>query len=190
MSDRVHLGFAGRFIALKGHKLLIEATAQALAAGAPIHLHLAGDGPLLEDVKSQVCQAGIGENVTIHGRIPRASMSAFYQNLDIYVSPSYFEGLPVTFLEAMASGLPIISTRIDATQGVISAKTGILTEVGSAPELARAMIALAGRPEQRISLGRHAREEAETKYNWDTIAADQVAIYARYLAATPDRHLV
>lgn len=175
--QEVRFLYVGRFVALKGHSTLIESFAEVIKTGANAKLHLAGDGPDWGACNQLVHRLGLQNHVVFHGRVAHESMPAIYQQMDVYVSPSQFEGLPVTFLEAMACGLPIISGRIRAVQGILDNSNSVLFDADSAQALASVMLEMIEKPEMRASLGRAGRILVEQRFTWERVVDDELAFY-------------
>ena len=171
--------YVGRFVVLKGHEILLQAFRQLLQNGVQARLMLPGDGPTWERVRARVRQLGMEAFVNLPGRVPAAEMPAIFGSADIYVSPSLFEGLPLTLLEAMAAGLPIISTRIEAVEGLFDETHARLVAPGAAIELAAAMHDLVTRPRLRRRMGAWGRRQAEQKYHWDAVVEGELALCDR-----------
>ena len=186
-SERMHeirFFYVARFVELKGHDILLQAFARVVRQERCVRLHLVGDGPLEEDMRAAAAKLGLEDYVRFHGRVSRRAMPSLYRSVDAYVSPSYFEGMPITFLEAMASGLPIISTRIEAVDGFLSDERACLVRPGAVDELSEAMLSLARDAEKRRFLGEWGRQEAERRYVWPRIVDQEVDICRRVLYET------
>lgn len=157
-SDALVLLNVGRFSAEKGQMLMMRANERLVARygeRAPICL-LCGDGPLLPDVRRFVEERGLG-NVRFAGRID--DVDAYLCASDVFVMPSDFEGMPNAMMEAMAQGLPCVST--DRTGALDIARHGIealYCPPGADDALANQLCILIDNPEERARLGANARE--------------------------------
>lgn len=139
---RIRFGTVGRLVPAKAHSILLDAFALVRAQLPGAELHLAGYGELEAPLREQAARLGLGSDVFTLRRVSAAEAPAFYASLDVFVLSSVNEGLPLVILEAMAAGLPIVSTRVGgvpevATEGDLA----WLCEAGSAEVLARAMLA-------------------------------------------------
>jgi glycosyltransferase involved in cell wall biosynthesis len=179
----VRFCYAGRFIPLKGHRTLLEAFATIVQSGASASLHLVGDGPGLEACTQLAGDLHLHDRVVFRGRLPYEEMPQFYRQMDVYVSPSRFEGMPMTFLEAMACGLPVVSTRLRAVEGILDETNSTVVEVDSAPALATAMRALIDDPAARRAMGRSGRRRVEARFTWDRVVDAELAAYGRIVSA-------
>jgi glycosyltransferase involved in cell wall biosynthesis len=102
---------------------------------------------------------------------------------DMYVLPSYREGLPRSAIEAMAVGVPVVLSRIPAGEElVLEGQTGILVTPGSVPELMSAIRRLATDTALRQSMGKRAREIAEARHNEKTVIVRQLEVLKRLIA--------
>ena len=102
----------GRLVPEKGALLLIDALADVVARGVDVDATLVGAGPLEPLLRERVGQAGLGEQITLTGSIGQDRLPDMYRRADIFCLPSFQEGLPVVLMEAMATGLPVVTTAI------------------------------------------------------------------------------
>lgn len=139
-ADAVVYACLGYFLPVKGHKVLIEAFAQLAGRRPDALLVLAGDGPLLEDVRRQVKEAGLERAVRFLGPVGHAATVPWLQVSDVLVLPSFNEGTPLVTLEALACGKPVVGTAVGGTREVVcDARYGLLVPPGDAAALAQAM---------------------------------------------------
>lgn len=106
LRNKFVIGHAGRFSYQKNHTFLIDIFEEIHKKDESAVLLLFGTGDLLEDIKNKVSQMGLKDSVRFFGLSDE--MNKMYQGMDVFLMPSHFEGLPVTGVEAQASGLPII----------------------------------------------------------------------------------
>ena len=111
--------FVGRFADGKRPWLAVEAFAEVLEEHPDAELYLCGDGALREDLEAQVEELGIREAVTFLGHVSYDEMPKVYQSGDVLVLPSRAEGVPRTVLEAMASGLDVITSDLNQVVGIL-----------------------------------------------------------------------
>jgi len=133
-SSALRIGLLATFKAQKGHADLLRAFAK-ICDKLPVELVLGGDGPLLADMKKLTGELGISEKVKFTGFIPPDKVFAFWSSLDIVCVPSNAEGFPLSLLEAMACGLPVIGYAEPGIKEVIG-DSGILLPVGDIDGLA------------------------------------------------------
>ena len=111
ITDEFVIGHVGRFMFQKNHEFLIDVFAKALKMQPNMVLLLIGDGPLKQSIEDKVRKLGIEENVKFLGL--RNDVQDLYNAMDLFVLPSYYEGLPVVGVEAQANGLPmLVSTNV------------------------------------------------------------------------------
>ena len=116
-------------------------------------LEFCGNGEV-EALRAKVSELGLATSVSVAGWTPHDEMLRKMEEADVFVLPSYAEGLPMVVLEAMGSALPVVSTRVGGIpEAVEDGKTGILVEPGDVECLAAAMRALAEDPELRARMG-------------------------------------
>lgn len=102
----------GRLSPEKGFGTLIEAIARLRAAGVAAHLRLVGDGPERAALAALIDRLALGDQVTLVGELPPAAVREALRTADIFCLPSFSEGLPVSIMEAMAAGVPVVTTWI------------------------------------------------------------------------------
>jgi glycosyltransferase involved in cell wall biosynthesis len=151
------IGCVGRLVALKNHQILLDQI-PALAGRHPnLQVVLAGDGPLLENLRAQVAGLGVVDRVNFLG--PVNNIAALLPAFDIFALPSKTEGLSIALLEACAAGLAVVATRVGGNPEIVNdGVTGRLVEVDNAQELARALDQMLSQPAVRQKLGSAASE--------------------------------
>lgn len=116
----------GRYVPVKRQREVIQIVAQA---DFDTTLLIVGDGPLKEELRSLATQLGVSDSVRVTGRVE--NIEPYYAIGDVFITPSRGEGLPITLLEAMATGLPIIATDIPGIREVVDNEaTGLLYPPG------------------------------------------------------------
>lgn len=122
------------------------------------------------DMRAQLLGAGLGERLRLLGY--RDDVAAVLAAADIFVLPSYFEGLPMSVIEAMLAGLPVVASDIDGLrEQVIDGVTGLLVPPRQATPLAAALNRLAGDPGRRAAMGAAGRERAVARYDEERVVA-------------------
>ena len=152
----------GRVGQRKGSFDLLNAFAKLpIAKQQKAKLILAGDGEV-EEARRLSKKLGIANYVECLGWMNAESCSQLLATSDVFVLPSYAEGLPMAILEAMSWGLPVISTPVGGIpEVIISNQHGILVEPGNIPKLTEAMQILLDNEDLRINLGKSARKQVE-----------------------------
>ena len=159
----------GRFVEKKGPQRTIEAFAQVVQTHPDATLNMVGDGPLLEQSRALALEIGVGDKVTLRGALDHAGVKRLFASSDIFVHHSVtasngdMEGLPVAILEAMAAGLPVVTTRHSGiAEVVVDGKTGILTAENDTNATAAALCELLSCPQRAEALGRAGKERVIT----------------------------
>ena len=139
--------------------------------GVPAIFLIVGNGPYLADLEDLAKQLGVADRVRFVGRVSYEDVPKYCAAADVFVLPSLREeGLPMTLLEAMASGLPIVASRIGGTPAAVKdGETGLLVEPGNIEKLAEAITKVLDDDELRSKMGRRARRLAEEKFSQDAM---------------------
>jgi len=155
---------------IKGFELLAERFAR-------VALTIVGSGVPANEVRAQFAEAVRGR-VRVIPVVSEGEASTQFAKADIFILPSLFEGTPLTLIEAMASGLPIVATETGGVKDVIrQRKNGILIPIRSPRALAAALAELLEAHELRETLGRNARSDATELYSWELAARPLIASY-------------
>ena len=135
------IGTVGRMSTQKNHRLLLEAFSRVQQTIPDVHLAIIGEGELRDDLAAHAADLGVSESVSLVKVTPK--MDYFYGAIDLFCLSSDTEGIPLTLLEALASGVPVVSTEVGGIPEVIeSGRTGWLVPKGSAEFLAKRMVEL------------------------------------------------
>jgi glycosyltransferase involved in cell wall biosynthesis len=173
--------FAGTWRKNKGVEDLVPAFTRLARENARLSLTVLGAG-----VPDEVVHAAFPSDVRprvlcIHPK-DDATIAAALAAADLFVLPSLFEGTPLTLVEAMAAGLPIVTTATCGMLDVIDdGCTGLLVPIRSPDRIADAMSRLVASPELRTQLGRAAHAQAVREHSWDRVAIPVRAVYDRLL---------
>jgi len=150
---------------VKGQRFLIEACRLLKEREVDFRCHFIGDGPDKEALEKQSSEAGLANAVHFHGQQTRAEVARILRQADVVVAPSVpssdgrREGIPVALMEAMATGLPVVASRLSGIPELVEdGVSGLLTAPGDAPALADTLERLWMEPVLRQRLGRAARE--------------------------------
>lgn len=140
----LRLLYLGRLDQRKGLRELIDALGQALRQGLEVNLVMAGSGPDEALLKQHVAESGLSDKVSFPGAMFGQFKRACFSAADVFVLPSWSEGLPYALLEAMAAGLPVIATRVGAIPDVMMEGVhGVFVPRQDPQALVRAMFHLA-----------------------------------------------
>jgi len=176
---RIRFGAVGRMVPVKAHSILIDAFVELSGKLPNAELRIVGGGPLESDLKEQARKTGLNGRIRIEGLNRR--VADVLRELDIFVLSSTSEGLPLVILEAMAAGLPVVSTRVGGVSEIApEGEVSVLCAPGSASELAQAMYQAATACDL-VRMGKRAREIAIAKFSLDHMGRSYEAIYAEAL---------
>lgn len=180
--DRNIVLFVGRLIALKGFNILIHAAVKVLKERKNIIFLFLGPGDptsYLKEVDMRILESGF----KFLGYVSYGDIAKYYRCADIFVLPSFSENLPMTLLEAMASGVPVIASKVGGIPEVVeNYKEGILIPPGSVNDLVDSILHLIDNPDLRRRMGRNAREKVEDKFNWDIAIRKTLKAYENVLS--------
>jgi glycosyltransferase involved in cell wall biosynthesis len=176
-----------RLVWRKGLGTLLDA-----AAFVPeVIFAIAGEGEERPALEARIRQLGLEERVRLLGQ--RNDVPALLASCDLFVLPSLFEGLPLSILEAMAAGKPVIATAVPGTREVVrEGETGLLFPPGDAPALARAITTVLTDRGLASRLGRAGQARARQEFSAEMMARQVEAVYSEVLrsasatAAAPD----
>lgn len=168
--EAVKLLYVGRLERHKGLDVLLPALAK-LSSALKWRLELIGDGPEWPVVAALAARFALIDRISIHGWQGWAALPAIYRKADIFVLPSREDGMPAALLEAMATGLPVIATRVPgAGEAVGHGRTGLLVKVDDSDGLADALSEMIMDPGRWEAMGRAGRARIETYYSWTNVA--------------------
>ncbi len=184
MDGPVRLLTVGRLVQKKGHRYAIEAVADLIAAGRDIEYTIAGDGPLRPDLEQLVNKHNLRDRVKFLGAVDQEQVRELYRKSDIFILSSItaddgdMEGVPVVLMEAMACGLPVVSTRHSGIDELVTdGMSGLLTPEKAVSALAEKMLYLLDNPHSSHGLARAARQRVERKFNIDILNKRLEKIY-------------
>jgi len=171
------VGFVGHLRPVKNPQRLLEAFATVeLGAGRPpAHLVLLGKGPEREGLRQAATGLGLGERVHLAGH--RSETAPWYRLFDLFALSSDSEQMPVALLEAMAAGLPVVSTDVGDVRRMLPAAQGEFVVALEARGLGRAMGRLLDDPELSLQLGRANRARAREAYTFERMLARYRELY-------------
>ena len=177
--DTLRLLCTGRADRQKGFQMAIRAMEKL--PNLDLHLDIVGTGDYLSELKRLVEGMGLSERVTFRGRVDDDELYRIYSSADVYLIPTLrYEGLPLALLEAMAHGIPTISSDIGGNSDVIThEKDGLFVRPGDLDGLVDAISLLATNSEVRDSLGKAARETTERRFDKERMVSDTEEVLRR-----------
>lgn len=163
----------GRLVRLKNQELLLR-----MMVALPDHMTLTvvGSGPLEARLRSLRDSLAVGDRVRFVGHVSHSQLLDHYRSSDLFLLPSFAEGQPLSVLEAMAMGLPVLMSDIPAAEGVVVPETGWLASPHDPAAWAECILGDAAPAESRIAKGQEARARVEKMFNWESTYADEVAL--------------
>ena len=163
--------WVGRFVDVKGIDVLIDAMARVRAAMPDVLLCLIGKGPREGNMRSRVAAAGLGDVVRFIGPVAHLALVCWYRAADVFVLPSYSEGVPNVLLESIACGLPFVASAVGGVPEIAHPRFDRLTPAGDAAALAQAL-------EEILSLPAGSRERPITTLTPERFARQLEAVLA------------
>jgi glycosyltransferase involved in cell wall biosynthesis len=175
--DRIVVLFLAYLRAAKGVDVFLDAIEKARRIDPDLFFVIAGDGPLKDYVRTEIESSNLGVSVRMLGFVEEELLPSVYASTDIYVLPSFLEGMPVSLLQAMSCGLPVIATPVgDVPEIVKDDVNGIIVNVGSSLELSEAIVRLGRDAHLRDRMGAASRKTV-VGYDLDSIAKTCEGIY-------------
>jgi glycosyltransferase involved in cell wall biosynthesis len=175
------VGIVGRIFPIKNHVLFLDAAARIAAGEKEARFVVVGDGTLRRQMEQHANALGIADRVIFTGW--RRDLPRIYADLDVLVVSSNNEGTPVSAIEAMASGCPVVATRVGGLPDLIDeGETGCLVPRGDAPALAAAVLRLLRDRESARRIGETARARVAERFTAERLVADIERVYTGLLA--------
>ena len=170
----VRILFAGRFSHHKGIDVLLDSF-NLLSPDVPeIEVDLVGDGPEMKRIQQMALEMPEKIRINFYGWKKREDLYRMYRDADLFVFPSRDEGMPNVILEAMASGLPVIATRIPGNEELVAdGVNGFLVHKDDPDELRRALEKLINDQELRRKMALKGKEKV-MNYSWDKIVSEYI----------------
>jgi len=179
ITGEIKLLTVGRLSVTKRVEILIETVEILSKNKRKASLTIAGGGAMLDGLKRLAEQKGLSNTIEFTGRIESGKMPEIYRTSNIFVSATMQEGMSNAMLEAMASGLPIITTPCEGLEELI-ADNGIIVKDSSVQSLAEAISKLAEDKHRFKAMCESARRRAE-KFGWDSVAESYIQLYERII---------
>lgn len=177
----VSLLYVGRLAEQRGFDVLLPALAM-LSSALKWKLTLAGDGPDWPNVAASAARLALIDRIDLRGWQGWSVLPELYRSADVFVLPSYDEGMPAALLEAMATGLPVVSTHVAGRgEAVLHEKTGLLVPPQNTEALADALTQMIADPSRWETFGRAGRARVEFYYSWTKVAEQWVETMERVL---------
>jgi hypothetical protein len=160
--------FVGSLSKNKGVHELMDVFVSLIAEYSDLHLILIGDGPEYNALAEMVHSNSLDKKVHLVGSKPHREIPKWLSAADIFVLPTYYEGLPNVVIEAMACSLPVVATRVGGIpEAVIDGQTGLLVDAKDTEQLKAAMERMITDDEFRASAGREGLAHVHKKFDPD-----------------------
>ena len=176
LGEKVELLHVGRFFAQKNHAGMLRAFAIVKQKHPNAILRLVGDGELKSETEALASELGLSDSVIFEGA--QADVYRYLQKADIFLLPSLYEGMPITLIEAMGSGLPIVASAVGGVPDMLEDGVSALLCECEDEKIADACCALIESEELRKGYGRAALGTAP-KFSADTMASRYAEVYAQ-----------
>jgi glycosyltransferase involved in cell wall biosynthesis len=178
--DKIEILSVGGLRKVKGWELILK-VAELLKHEKGIKFTIIGRDDDIDEFNKIVVEKGL-DNVTFFGKVNPAKMRSHYEESDIYLHPSYSEGIGNTLLEASAMELPLVASGLGGVKDiVVDGSNGYYIGSREPKAFAEKIIYLADHPEKRFEMGRNARERVIEKFDWKRIVADFSDFLAQHL---------
>jgi glycosyltransferase involved in cell wall biosynthesis len=176
--------FVGRLVPLKGIEFLIRALPEVTKTLRDVLLVIVGQGKhsYVKYLQQIAVKLGVKDSVIFVGEIVNEKlMYSAYAASTVLVLPTRYDVLPTVLLEALASGLPIITTRIKGTSVIKDEVTGLLVDYGDVKQLAKAIVRALEDQNLRKRISSHGKEIVQKRYNWRKNSLLVEAIYQKVI---------
>jgi len=172
--------YVGGLQKTKGVNYLIEAISIINMEKGKVNAAVVGDGPEIKHLKRLAKRTGLSENIEFTGYQKPPEIIKFFSKSKIMAFPSQRENFPMVVLEAMAAGLPVVSTLVGGIpEQVVDKETGYLVPPRNPGDLAEACARLLGDDRLRRRLGSAGRKRVLTNFTWDKIADQYIEVYKK-----------
>jgi glycosyltransferase involved in cell wall biosynthesis len=170
-------------VAVKGQSVLLQAVADLVAQELPVRVTFIGDGPRRAAVERHARKLGIAERVDVLGSVGQDDIRRHFAESDVFVLPSFAEGLPVVLMEAMSMELPVVTTGIAGIPELVEdGVSGFVVPPGRADRVAAAIAELGRSEARRREMGRRGREKVVAEFDVRESAAELEAMFTEALA--------
>lgn len=167
---------SARLIKRKGQEILINAVSELKKIGIFPIINFVGDGDAKDEYIKLAKNKGIYKQTKFLSYVPREKMPNLYQSSDVFVLPSYNEGMSNALLEAMSCGLPVVVTNVGGTEELVDKSNGFVFHAGYTNELFKILKNLHFNKENLKQLGQESRKKAEY-FNWNNITTEYLNLF-------------
>jgi glycosyltransferase involved in cell wall biosynthesis len=175
-ADKKQILWVGRFVTGKGVEYLIDAFSQVLTKSPDTHLVLVGVGPEKTAIEDRIRKLHLQSSVTFIDYLDNEELPGVYKNSDVFVLPSLMEGVPRTILEAMACGVPVVTTNLPHLVGIIDG-AGLVIPPKEPTLLSDAILSILTDAHLAEKMGQRGRNKIEQEYSWEDTVGKVLALY-------------
>ena len=180
----VELLAVGRLVHQKAYEVMVEAMRIVVNTDSAVRCRIAGEGPERADIEAAIADCGLGDHVQLLGN--RTDVNELLAQSDLFVSSSSSEGLPVSVLEAMASGMAVVCTDVGDVRAAVPDDAGTVVSPNAPGELADALLALIKDGDRRIRCGQAGRRHVEDHHDPVRWAEGLASLYTDMVDGTSD----
>jgi glycosyltransferase involved in cell wall biosynthesis len=183
-ASEIRLLFVGRLAPVKGLRVLLDAMTNLISELPQLHLVLVGDGPDRSNLEAAA--APLGDAVSFTGYLSQQEVAQAMQACDVFVLPSFAEGVPVVLMEAMASGKPVIATRVAGVGELVEdTQSGLLVLPGDLDGLIAAIRGIAQDVARRDEMGAAGRKAVRVDYDITSEVSRLAGLFAQEIGTQP-----
>ena len=175
------VGIVGRLCPIKNHYLFLKVAARIAAVRPDVRFLVVGDGELGSAIRARADRLDLSNRVIFAGW--RSDLAQVYGDLDVLVSCSHNEGMPISLIEAMAAGCPVLATNVGGVPDLIDDhQTGLLVPDGDPSRLAATLLRLLQDGELARGLAASAQGHVRARFGMSRFVADMDELYTRLLS--------
>jgi len=175
--------YVGRLHNKKGVLDLVHSASYVHRQYPDVHFILIGSGPLERKIRKTVQKGGLVNRFKFIRTADKATLRRYYSNASVFLLPSYYEGLPLSLLEAMSCGAPVVATSVGGIKEIIKhGQSGFLVRPGDLEALAQSVVYLISNPLLGRQLGENARKRIMDSFTWKKVVERLVTCYVAALS--------
>ncbi|MCK6503485.1 glycosyltransferase [Myxococcota bacterium] len=167
----------GRLSAQKAHQHVVEIARRLRQELPSLRFAVIGEGERQDELQARIDDQDLADRVRLMGR--RMDVAELLGAADLFLSTSDWEGMPLSMIEGMASGLPVVATATEGVAELLDAESGVVVPVGDVAAMASAVADLARDPDRRRHMGQAARDRALARFSHDRMVSELEAVLAR-----------
>jgi glycosyltransferase involved in cell wall biosynthesis len=169
--------FVGRLVEVKGVEYLIEALSKLSKDEIHFKALIVGDGPLKPELESYVANNDLNSKVEFCGWVDKSKLEEYYSVADVFVGPSLQEAQGIVFVEALATGTPVVASRVGGIIDIVTeGKNGYLVPAKSSRLLYEKLKLIIDDKDLLKKLSKSSRQEAKKKFSWDVVSEKYIKI--------------